>query len=101
RRRHTRFSRDWSSDVCSSDLHTEEVDTPDNAMQLRLDLRLRNDAERLKLVEEFCACPAVPRTQPFHDVHLAEVDLRVHFSMMHEIGRASCRETAAVAGVAD
>src|SRR5690606_41204789 len=23
RRRHTRFSRDWSSDVCSSDLHTE------------------------------------------------------------------------------
>src|SRR5690606_40515211 len=21
-RRHTRFSRDWSSDVCSSDLHT-------------------------------------------------------------------------------
>src|SRR5690606_40837170 len=22
RRRHTRFSRDWSSDVCSSDLHT-------------------------------------------------------------------------------
>src|SRR5207302_3891496 len=25
RRRHTRFSRDWSSDVCSSDLH-ERVD---------------------------------------------------------------------------
>src|SRR5690606_41029706 len=24
RRRHTRFSRDWSSDVCSSDLVTEE-----------------------------------------------------------------------------
>src|SRR5690606_41200164 len=24
RRRHTRFSRDWSSDVCSSDLETEE-----------------------------------------------------------------------------
>src|SRR5690606_40516940 len=23
RRRHTRFSRDWSSDVCSSDLHCE------------------------------------------------------------------------------
>src|SRR5690606_39975803 len=22
RRRHTRFSRDWSSDVCSSDLHS-------------------------------------------------------------------------------
>src|SRR5690606_40868342 len=25
RRRHTRFSRDWSSDVCSSDLHPERV----------------------------------------------------------------------------
>src|SRR5690606_40637702 len=23
RRRHTRFSRDWSSDVCSSDLHLD------------------------------------------------------------------------------
>src|SRR5690606_40484730 len=26
RRRHTRFSRDWSSDVCSSDLRRLEVD---------------------------------------------------------------------------
>src|SRR5207302_3964009 len=25
RRRHTRFSRDWSSDVCSSDLEADEV----------------------------------------------------------------------------
>src|SRR5436309_15729439 len=25
RRRHTRFSRDWSSDVCSSDLEGEQV----------------------------------------------------------------------------
>src|SRR5690606_39641343 len=24
RRRHTRFSRDWSSDVCSSDLHVSD-----------------------------------------------------------------------------
>src|SRR5690606_6386392 len=27
RRRHTRFSRDWSSDVCSSDLFDDEVDS--------------------------------------------------------------------------
>src|SRR5690606_40340295 len=26
RRRHTRFSRDWSSDVCSSDLHQAVMD---------------------------------------------------------------------------
>src|SRR5690606_40512254 len=25
RRRHTRFSRDWSSDVCSSDLHAKSI----------------------------------------------------------------------------
>src|SRR5690606_1959834 len=32
RRRHTRFSRDWSSDVCSSDLmaRISGVDIPDN-----------------------------------------------------------------------
>src|SRR5690606_39474889 len=33
RRRHTRFSRDWSSDVCSSDLGTDEQRASDlNAM---------------------------------------------------------------------
>src|SRR5690606_39349362 len=30
RRRHARFSRDWSSDVCSSDLGIEEVILPVN-----------------------------------------------------------------------
>src|SRR6266511_164286 len=28
RRRHTRFSRDWSSDVCSSDLELAELVSP-------------------------------------------------------------------------
>src|SRR5690606_19317285 len=28
RRRHTRFSRDWSSDVCSSDLCQNDLDNP-------------------------------------------------------------------------
>src|SRR5690606_41190220 len=34
RRRHTRFSRDWSSDVCSSDLHVcpPEVLVPHKAL---------------------------------------------------------------------
>src|SRR5690606_41073288 len=30
RRRHTRFSRDWSSDVCSSDLGATPVEAPQN-----------------------------------------------------------------------
>src|SRR5690606_31701097 len=31
RRRHTRFSRDWSSDVCSSDLDLSPMDSDDAA----------------------------------------------------------------------
>src|SRR5207302_4058949 len=44
RRRHTRFSRDWSSDVCSSDLRSDisqtdwdAVDRPDHDVLNRLD----------------------------------------------------------------
>src|SRR5690606_39500946 len=41
RRRHTRFSRDWSSDVCSSDLSTPfEYGTPDNHVFHQYTLRL-------------------------------------------------------------
>src|SRR5690606_39327856 len=35
RRRHTRFSRDWSSDVCSSDLDFTFADECANAVTLR------------------------------------------------------------------
>src|SRR5690606_29751940 len=35
RRRHTRFSRDWSSDVCSSDLDDEQPVPADPSRQLR------------------------------------------------------------------
>src|SRR5690606_39762190 len=33
-RRHTRFSRDWSSDVCSSDLKKDGTVTPANASSI-------------------------------------------------------------------
>src|SRR6266536_6230662 len=36
RRRHTRSTRDWSSDVCSSDLHTAHVDEADAEREARL-----------------------------------------------------------------
>src|SRR5256884_2709620 len=36
RRRHTRCSRDWSSDVCSSDLHTtERREVPEADLEVR------------------------------------------------------------------
>src|SRR5690606_39635848 len=33
RRRHTRFSRDWSSDVCSSDLYAREQNMARNLLE--------------------------------------------------------------------
>src|SRR5690606_40639562 len=34
RRRHTRFSRDWSSDVCSSDLSLEKLENGKAVLQI-------------------------------------------------------------------
>src|SRR5690606_23577733 len=42
RRRHTRFSRDWSSDVCSSDL-IQNVSENTNVLQLFVALQAKDD----------------------------------------------------------
>src|SRR2546422_2444763 len=55
RRRHTRCSRDWSSDVCSSDLSIELEGVADDALQLELG---GTDRER---VEDFREAAAVLR----------------------------------------
>src|SRR5690606_16603823 len=39
RRRHTRFSRDWSSDVYSSDLSRTEIDIPQSQVDLLMELK--------------------------------------------------------------
>src|SRR5690606_41177767 len=43
RRQHTRFSRDWSSDVCYSDLHfyTSDVDVYDELLNERIKFHFR------------------------------------------------------------
>src|SRR5687768_18349486 len=78
RRRHTRCSRDWSSDVCSSDLSRARtagwVFTPRDVFELKTVRRL--------------ADVAVPLTEQ-DDV--ADRD---------EIGRASCRERVEISVVA-
>src|SRR5690606_40412809 len=57
RRRHTRFSRDWSSDVCSSDLeslHTKPLELPPNPVHKTnqlLDVQLSQLESLSKLVE--------------------------------------------------
>src|SRR3712207_3465211 len=40
RRRHTRYWRDWSSDVCSSDLFNERTNSPFNFLQYPTDIVL-------------------------------------------------------------
>src|SRR6266511_3223467 len=47
RRRHTRFSRDWSSDVCSSDLHApaDAMATPSIAAVVPLRVGLASRGE--------------------------------------------------------
>src|SRR6266536_5355554 len=48
RRRHTRSTRDWSSDVCSSDLAGKDAEASDAAVLLRLferQLEAEADAE--------------------------------------------------------
>src|SRR5207249_8415654 len=78
RRRHTRSKRDWSSDVCSSDLHVFL------ARPQELHRRARNllgDPHGLRdVVVEGAAPPEAAADD--HDL----VDLAL------EIGRASCRE---------
>src|SRR5690606_40601602 len=63
-RRHTRFSRDWSSDVCSSDLNYlhDELDLireASNCSQLRRNFSPETGREHLLLIPEvvweFCA----------------------------------------------
>src|SRR5690606_41088632 len=92
RRRHTRFSRDWSSDVCSSDLHAA----------------YRVLAVSVNRVAHFEGGPEGLREAPLSGVptslsdalgdELTEVQFRVRgpgpAGSMHgsEIGRASGRE---------
>src|SRR2546421_6407515 len=78
RRRHTRSDRDWSSDVCSSDLHGADVHTvlEQVALQVLQALQVLVELARLAVGHEHDAVGALE--------HEAAGGV--------EIGRASCRE---------
>src|SRR5690606_41032130 len=95
RRRHTRFSRDWSSDVCSSDLHSTNRPLPPMggrsapAGVLHLERRRflwdKRLFERVRMVN--------------HGIEDILLPLAFEFGAdFAEIGRASCRERGWVAG---
>src|SRR5699024_11510378 len=76
RRRHTRSKRDWSSDVCSSDLSTS-FRPSFSRLQQRLGLTRERDVEHARKDVE---------------VHVMLFDLLVRGGDSLQIGRASCRE---------
>src|SRR5690606_40681162 len=98
RRRHTRFSRDWSSDVCSSDLGVVSEE-----LELAPDHRDRR-AELVSRVVDEATLRGKRLLEPVE--HLVEgpgeaTDLVVtfHWYPLAQIGRASCREREWVAVV--
>src|SRR5690606_40834830 len=89
RRRHTRFSRDWSSDVCSSDLagtHALQLQTPTWTDPL-------NDTHKYGLWAYYQGCLYGEANCTNPDLAVAKID-----GQLSEIGRASCRERGESAG---
>src|SRR5690606_41106651 len=86
RRRHTRFSRDWSSDVCSSDL--SRCPSCSDARDFSPSQFSGLDLVHHQGVEQG---GGVAQVVQFVLGHLAK-------DAPHEIGRASCREGGETAG---
>src|SRR5690606_40735474 len=99
-RRHTRFSRDWSSDVCSSDLRQGgEALTAMGLKELYQQARLFLERE-LAASEEPCVVvthfgPEARCCAP----QFATSPLTPYFINNCKIGRASCRERVEISVV--
>src|SRR5690606_40983195 len=99
--RHTRFSRDWSSDVCSSDLTCNLIPRAEKVVDDSTFGRLE-DAERVRTVRKWSEGDVAGIVHAdvlgyyllnlYGDVDSANVS-------GGEIGRASCRERVRLGGV--
>src|SRR5690606_40198583 len=93
RRRHTRFSRDWSSDVCSSDLEAWVL--AGRALSVEEELM---DAcvwiERLLIRTQCRNHEATAGVATY----AAQLVFNVSQEPFQKIGRASCRERVYIAG---
>src|SRR3989442_10896374 len=88
RRLHTRCGRDWSSDVCSSDLIAVPSRFKKGVVGLVLptgySFNLDGTAIYLTLASMFIAQAC--------DIHLSWTQIAAMLGLMLQIGRASCRE---------
>src|SRR5690606_39549439 len=97
RRRHTRFSRDWSSDVCSSDLDIEE-----GARPFRVgggdhrSVDVQKAAFLKKIVDR--ATERVAHAKDGVEGVRARSQVGDLAQKLEEIGRASCREKGRARG---
>src|SRR5690606_40917749 len=90
RRRHTRFSRDWSSDVCSSDL--------EYLISRQPDVYIATGGPQLS-GKGLAVGPGIDAQQA--QASLRQILGRTGIAQLNEIGRASCRDRgwgAVVAG---
>src|SRR5690606_39704402 len=96
RRRHTRFSRDWSSDVCSSDLaYVYDTVEFNERWQVTGGVRI----ERYDVEIDSNTADGQPQGPDAYDYGKTTVSgkLGLVYKPAEQIGRASCRERAAVA----
>src|SRR5690606_40720365 len=87
RRRHTRFSRDWSSDVCSSDL----ILTRSSARAIVLEEMTTGEALLIIGQRHLIEPGAPPRRKQLPFIARDEIRVQDRLNTV-QIGRASCRE---------
>src|SRR5690606_39936099 len=92
--RHTRFSRDWSSDVCSSDLEDFGVDGVRDAVVVGggAGRAVRGAAEGVPTAQAGVRAPVTVVGGSFGRIGAAALVIAVVVVIAVEIGRASCRE---------
>src|SRR5690606_39712029 len=100
--RHTRFSRDWSSDVCSSDLSVGDKDLVKPTIE---QLGGTLDMWRVNMKPGRPVALAHARNKPIVCLPGNPVSAFVVYALLvsplvRKIGRASCRERECVAVVA-
>src|SRR5207247_6901062 len=100
RRRHTRSTRDWSSDVCSSDLPAELKASLAEHRPLRRWFDQLNYSTR-KEIADWIAQVKSSESRVRRAQQIAERLLATMEAEREQIGRASCREGAALARSVD